>query len=262
MKRPGFDQIAQGMGGLMWITGLPGQGPVRAGIPVADLTAGMYGAIGVLVALLEREVSGEGQWVHTSLLQSMISMLDFQAARYTMAGEVPPQAGNDHPTSIPTGVFKTADGYINIAAAGDVMWDRLCEALNDEALASNPDFATGDKRSENREAVNAAIEAHTVAKTSAEWIDIFNETGIPTGPIYKMDEVFADEQVGHLKMRHPVRHSKYGDLDLVANAVRMSRYEARTGMATPERGQHTDEVLGEFGFSEDEIQRLRGDEVV
>jgi crotonobetainyl-CoA:carnitine CoA-transferase CaiB-like acyl-CoA transferase len=138
--RPGYDQIAQGMGGLMSITGLPGQGPVRVGIPVADLTAGIFLAEGILAALIERERSGRGQWVHTSLLEAMIRMLDFQATRWLMGGEIPPQAGNDHPTGIPTGVFRTSDGHINIAAAGQVMFRRLCDALGVEALVNDERF--------------------------------------------------------------------------------------------------------------------------
>src|SRR5215213_4832073 len=172
--RPGFDQIAQGMGGLMSITGLPGQGPVRVGIPVADLSAGIFCAMGILVALLEREVSGEGQWVRSSLLQAQISLLDFQAARWTIAKEVPGQAGNNHPTSIPTGVFATADGYINIAAAGDDIYRRLCKALGAEHLATDPLYATGRARSDNRDRLNETIESITRGKTSAEWIEVLN----------------------------------------------------------------------------------------
>jgi len=261
-KRPGFDQIAQGMGGLMSITGIPGQGPVRVGIPVADLSAGLYAALGILIALLERERSGQGQWVQTSLLQAMIAMLDFQAARWTVRGEVAPQAGNNHPTSIPTGVFKTKDGHMNIAATGDAIWKRLCDILDAPDMADDPDFATGAKRSENRDAVNAAIEARTVARTSAEWIERMNEAGIPCGPINTIDQVFADAQVRHLGMEHPVEHPELGAMNLVAQALRMSRFEPRTGMATPVRGQHTDEVLAEFGFGTDEIADLRDREVV
>lgn len=260
-KRPGFDQIAQGMGGLMSITGLPGQGPVRAGIPVADLTAGMYGAMGVLIALLEREASGEGQWVQTSLLQAMVSMLDFQAARYLVKGEVAPQAGNNHPTSIPTGVFKTSDGYINIAAAGDQMWDRICALFGDDEITNNPDFATGELRSENRDAVNAALEKHTATYTSDGLIDVLNEAGVPCGPINTIDKVFADEQVNHLNLRHPVESKSLGKMDLLPQAVMMSRFNPRTGVATPERGEHTDDILKEYGYSDEQITAFR-DKVV
>lgn len=256
-KRPGFDQIAQGMGGLMSITGLPGQGPVRAGIPVADLSSGNYATIAILISLLERERSGEGQWVHTSLLESMISMLDFQAARWTVGGDVPPQAGNDHPTSIPTGVFKTSDGHINIAATGDIMWTRLCEVLGDPEMAENPDFIGGAKRSENRAAVNAGIEAHTVNRTSAEWIEKLEAAGVPCGPIYGIDEVFADPQVRHIGMTHPVSHEELGAMNLIGQPINMSRYQPRTGMPTPTSGQHTDKILSEYGFDAETIAGLR-----
>jgi len=256
-RRPGFDQIAQGMGGLMSITGLPGQGPVRVGIPIADLTAGMYGAMGVMIALLEREVSGEGQWVQTSLLQAMVSMLDFQAARYLGKGEVAGQAGNNHPTSIPTGVFKTADGHINIAAAGDQMWDRICKVLDDAELAENADFSSGELRSKNRDAVNAALEKHTVKYNSDDLINMLNDAGVPCGPINTIDKVFDDPQVKHLNLRHPVESKKLGKMDVLAQAVKFSRYDPKTGMATPERGEHTDDVLKEYGFSDEEIAAFR-----
>ena len=261
-NRPGFGQIAQGMGGLMSITGLPGQGPVRAGIPIADLTAGLYAALGTLMALLEREKTGHGQWVQSSLLSSQIAMLDFQAARWLMKGEVAPQAGNNHPTSIPTGVFKTADGHINIAAAGDIIWERLCKVLDVPDMAENPDFASGADRSENRDAVNAGIEKRTVGKTSAEWIDLLNEAGIPCGPIYSIDQVFDDEQVKHIGMKHLVEHPELGKFNVLGQAITMSRHKPRTGVATPMRGQHTDEVLTELGFGAEEIADLRNREVI
>ena len=261
-KRPGFDQIAQGMGGLMSITGLPGQGPVRVGIPVADLSAGLYAALGTMVALLEREVSGEGQWVQTSLLAAMSTMLDFQGARWLMKGEVAQQAGNNHPTSIPTGVFKTSDGHINIATTGDAIWKRLCNVLDAPEMADKPDFSTGPKRSENRDAVNDEINKRMGGKTSAEWIALMNEAGVPCGPIYSIDEMFADEQVKHIGMAHPVVHPELGAFNVSGQAARMSRYEPRTGVATPMRGQHTAEILDEFGYSTDEIADLKKREIL
>lgn len=261
-RRPGFDQIAQGMGGLMSITGLPDQGPVRVGIPIADLTAGMYGAMGVMIALLERETSGEGQWVQTSLLQAMVSMLDFQAARYLVKGEIAGQAGNNHPTSIPTGVFKTSDGHINIAAAGDQMWDRICKVLDDKELADNADFSSGELRSKNRDAVNAALEKHTVKYNSEELIIMLNDSGVPCGPINTIDKVFDDPQVKHLNLRHPVESKTLGKMDILAQAVNFSRFVPKTGMATPERGEHTDDVLKEYGFSDEEIAAFRNKVVI
>ncbi len=256
-ERPGFDQIAQGMGGLMSITGLPGQGPVRVGIPVADLTAGLFCALGVMVALLEREQSGEGQWVSTSLLQAQIFMLDFQAARWLMSHEVPKQAGNNHPTSIPTGVFKTSDGHINIAATGGVMWERVCQAIGTPELINHPDYATNAARSKNRDVLNAEIDKRTATKTSAEWIDIFNKTGVPCGPIYTIDQMFADPQVKHLGIAQGVDKADGSRLNVVGQPIALSRTPSRIAAPPPELGQHTEDVLKEFGFSAGEIAALR-----
>ncbi len=255
--RPGFDQIAQGMGGLMSITGLPGQGPVRAGIPVADLSAGLLAALGILVALLEREKSGRGQAVETSLLQAQIFMLDFQAARFLVKGEVAPQAGNNHPTSIPTGVFKTRDGYINIAAPGRKMWQRLCRAAKAEALLQKPDYQNEAARSQNRDALTADLETYLGARTSAEWVECFNQAGVPSGPIYAIDEVFADPQVRHLGMAQNVTRKDKSKMRLVGQAVSLSRTPSRLAARPPELGEHTDAVLKEFGFSAREIAALR-----
>jgi crotonobetainyl-CoA:carnitine CoA-transferase CaiB-like acyl-CoA transferase len=260
--RPGFDQIAQGMGGLMSITGLPGQGPVRVGIPVADLSAGIFCAMGILIALLEREVSGEGQWVESSLLAAQIAMLDFQAARWLIAREVPEQAGNDHPTSIPTGVFRTSDGHINIASAGDEIFRRLCRALDAPELADHPDYRTGKSRSDNRKALNAAIEAITETRSSAEWIERFNQAGVPAGPIYTMDQVFADPQVRHLGIAQPVEHPLLGRLELVGQAVTLSRTPSRLRSASPEPGEHSEQILRELGYGDNDIAHLRERRVI
>jgi crotonobetainyl-CoA:carnitine CoA-transferase CaiB-like acyl-CoA transferase len=262
IDRPGFDQIAQGMGGLMSITGEPGRGPMRVGIPVADLTAGIFAAMGILIALLEREQSGEGQWVKSSLLGAQISMLDFQAARWTIGKEVPGQAGNNHPTSIPTGVFATADGYINIAAAGDDIYRRLCKALGAEHLAADPLYATGRVRSKNRDALNEAIEAITRGRTSADWIEALNKAGVPSGPIYKMNEVFSDAQVKHLAMTRTVPHKVLGDVEVVGQPIELSRTPWSIRSATPEAGEHTEMVLAELGYGADEIAKLRAGKVV
>jgi crotonobetainyl-CoA:carnitine CoA-transferase CaiB-like acyl-CoA transferase len=260
--RPGYDQIAQGLGGLMSVTGLPGQGPVRVGIPVADLTAGMFLAHGVLVALLERERSGKGQWVHTSLLEAMVRMLDFQTTRWLIGKEIPPQAGNDHPTGIPTGVFKTADGYMNIAASGQHMYRRLCEALDVKHLIDDPRFKTPQDRSKNRVACNAELEKATVTKTSAEWVDILNKAGVPCGPILDVKQMFEDEQVKHLKLAVEIEHPRLGPQRVQNLPVTLSRTPGKVVSASPELGEHTDEVLGELGYSKADIEALRRDKVV
>ena len=256
-ERPGFDQIAQGMGGVMSVTGLPGQGPVRVGVPIADLGAGIFCAMGILVALLEREVSGEGQWVQSSLLQAQIALLDFQAARWLIAKDVPGQAGNDHPTSIPTGVFPTSDGHINIAAAGDHIYKRFCAALEAMHLVEDQAFATDAARSKNRAALNARISEITRHKTSAVWIALLNRAGVPCGPINAMDEVFADPQVRHLGMATPVEHRTLGETFVVNQAVGLSRTPCRMRRATPDKGEHTEEVLGELGYDAHAIADLR-----
>jgi crotonobetainyl-CoA:carnitine CoA-transferase CaiB-like acyl-CoA transferase len=261
-KRPGFDQIAQGMGGLMSITGAPGEGPMRVGIPVADLTAGLFCAMGILTALLEREVSGEGQWVQTSLLQAQIFMLDFQAARWLMDKDVAQQAGNDHPTSIPTGVFKTSDGYINIATAGGRTWQRFAEALGAPDLVNRPEYATGPDRSKNRKALNAEINRYTEKKSSEAWVKEFNAAGVPCGPIYSIDQVFADAQVQHLGMAQHVPNDENRHIQLVGQPMTLSRTPSKMAARPPEFGEQTEEVLAEFGFPAEEIADLRQRKVV
>jgi len=259
--RPGFDQIAQGMGGLMSITGEPGKGPMRAGIPVADLTAGIFAAQGVLLALLERERSGEGQWVQTSLLQAMTFMLDFQAARWVMDGEIPPQAGNNHPTSIPTGVFETRDGHINIACAGQAMYMRLVDVLDDKRMLE-PDFADGAARSRNRDRMNEIINEHTRLKPSHEWIAILNEAGIPCGEINTVDQVFETPQIKHLGMAKPIQSHERGDTHVVGQPMTLSRTDSAIKHPPPQLGQHTDDVLKNLGYDDDKIGEFRDRNVI
>jgi formyl-CoA transferase len=260
--RPGFDQIAQGMGGLMSITGLPGQGPVRVGIPIADLCAGLFCALGILTALLEREESGKGQWLQTSLIEAQIFMLDFQAARWLVSQEVPGQAGNNHPTSTPTGVFATSDGHINIGVAGERIWQRFCEAIEAPELLENPDFGNNAGRLKNRDALNAAIGEYLKTRDSTSWIELFTAAGVPCGEINTIDQVFADPQVQHLGIAQGVDSPKLGRIDLVAQPVSLSRTPSTFVKPPPERGEHTDEILGEFGYTADEIADLRQRDVI
>ncbi|MGH7050453.1 MAG: CaiB/BaiF CoA transferase family protein, partial [Acetobacteraceae bacterium] len=258
-SRAGVDQIAQGMGGLMSITGLSGQGPVRVGIPIADLTAGNLLALGVMVALYERERTGVGRWVQTSLLEAQVFMLDFQATRWLMKHEVAPQAGNDHPTGIPTGVFPASDGPINIAASSARLWGRFCEAIGRPEWKAKEGWQTQQGRSAARAAINAAIAEVTREEPASHWIELFAEAGIPCGPINTIDKVFADPQVGHLGMARAVTHPRLGRIELVGSAISLSGVPKEIRSPTPEAGQHTEEVLREVGFSDAEITGMRAE---
>src|SRR5947207_5652246 len=260
--RPGFDQIAQGMSGIMSVTGAPGQGPMRVGCAVADVGAGLFAALGILTALYEREHSGRGQWVQSSLLQAGIALLDFQAARYTMKGDVPGQVGNDHPTSMPTSAYKTADGYINVAASGDGMWRRICQLFGRPELARDERFKTNELRAKNRAALNAEMNKALATRSSAACIEALNGICVPCGPIYKMDEVFADPQVKHLGAAAEVDHPRLGRIRILNQAVKLSRTPASLKTATPEIGQHTDEILRELEYSDGEVAELRRQGVV
>lgn len=255
--RPGFDQVAQGMSGLMSITGEPGAGPMRVGIPLADLSAGLFAAQGILLALYERMSSGKGQWVQTSLLQSQIFMLDFQAARYAMNGEIPEQAGNNHPTSIPTGVFKTKDGFINIAASGEAIWQKLAIALGHAEWISEPEFSTAQARSQNRSKLGDKIDECTKTKTTSDWIAILNDDGVPCGPIYSIDEMFADPQIRHLQISQSVINSQSTEIPVLTQPLSLSRTPSTLDKAAPLIGEHTDRILNELGYEQSEINHLR-----
>jgi len=261
-ERPGFDQIAQGLSGIMSVTGHPGGGPMRVGCAVADVGAGLLAALGVMTALLERETSGEGQWVQSNLLQAAIQLLDFQAARYAMSGEVPQQVGNDHPTSMPTSAYTTADGHMNVAATGTKMWQRVCEAIGRPELFEHPDFRTAEARAQNRKSLNAELNKGFATKKSAEWVDILNAAGVPCGPIYRMDQVFADPQVRHLQAAAQIEHRRLGRIRLINQPVKLSRTPAKLAAATPERGEHTEEILREAGYSEAAISGFKAQKVV
>jgi len=255
--RPGFDQIAQGMGGLMSITGKPGAGPMRVGIPIADLCAGLFAAQGILIALIERQRSGRGQWIQTSLLQAQVFMLDFQAARYLMDGEVPQQAGNNHPTSIPTGVFRTEDGHMNLAVAGQQIWSRFARALGRDDWLEDPRFATAAARSEHRDALGREIEAITVTKPTAMWVETLNAAGVPAGEINDIGAVFDNPQVQYLGLAQPVHSYERGETRLLGQPIRMSRTPSRIAAPPPRAGEHAAEILDELGYSEAEIDALR-----
>ena len=250
--RPGLDQIAQGMGGHMSVTGAPGEGPMRSGAAISDMTAGLLAANGIALAMLEREHTGKGQWIHTSLLEAQIFLLDFQAARWTVEQEVPPQAGNDHPTNVPMGVFSTSDGYINLAPMG-YMWAKLCGLLGLDDLIDHVEFATAEARFKNRATVNAAIEAVTPRRSCAEWIELMNQAGIPCGPIYTLDQTFNDPQVRHLGVAQTVTSPVRGNIEIVGQPIHMTRTPNRVVAPAPEYGEHTEEVLEALGYSDGDI---------
>ncbi len=263
--RAGVDQIAQGLGGLMSVTGLPGQGPVRAGVPIADLSAGLYLALGVMMAITERDRpggSGVGQWVHTSLLEAQVAMLDFQAARWTIDGDVPEQSGNHHPTLTPMGTFPSADGQVNIAASGGRMWRDFCHLIGAEHLLDDPDYATPELRSSNRKQLNDAVADRLVEKPTSHWVGILNEAGIPCGPVLGIDQLFADPQVEHLDLTRSVTHQSLGPLDIIRNATNLERTPSEVSSPSPEHGQHTDEILAALGIDDDARDRLRHDGVI
>ncbi|WP_425093295.1 CaiB/BaiF CoA transferase family protein [Tropicimonas sp. S265A] len=261
-KRAGFDQIAQGMGGMMGVTGTPGAGPMRAGAAVADSTSGLYAATGILVALAERERSGEGQWVATSLLQAQIALMDFQAARYLVEGEVPRSSGNDHPTVTPMGVVATADGHLNLGVGGQGQWVAFCDVIGEPDLAQHPQYATPEARTAHRGALWDHLRPVFAARTTAEWVTALEDHGVPAGPIYAMDEVFADPQVQHLGMAAPVQHPVRGETKLVAQPLNMSRTPPRLYASAPDAGEHTNDILAEHGLGTDEIARLRAANII
>ncbi len=261
-QRGGVDQIAQGLGGMMSVTGLPEQGPVRAGVAISDITAGLQLAIGILTALHERQRTGKGRWVHTSLLESMIGMLDFQAARWTVAGDKPPQEGNDHPTLGPMGMYKTRDGYINLAASGGRLWEAFCRELGVDSWLDDPRFSTVSSRRTNKAELNQLIEARLHDDTSENWVIRLNAVGVPCGPVNTVAEVFDDPQVKYLEMAKPVEHPISGHIEILKNATNIEGVSSDIRMPSPLKGEHSRELLSEFGFTQDEIDRLAQSEAV
>ena len=261
-NRPGLDQIAQGLGGLMSITGQPGQGPMRVGIPIADLSAGIFCALGVVLALLQREDTGVGRWVHTSLLESQIAMLDFQAARWLVDGEVPASVGNDHPTIMPAGVFDTSDGQINIQVSGGKMWQSLCDVLGQSALAEQSEFSSEQQRHINRAELKQQIEHLTRRFSTAELIVLLNDAGVPSGPVNNIKETFSDPQVKDLDMVTAIDHARLGGFDQIRSPINLSGLRRNNNVAAPELGADTDAILAEIGMNAQDIKELHEQGVV
>lgn len=261
-KRPGFDLIAQGMGGLMWLTGKDGEGPMRAGFSPADVSAGMFAAMGTMIALLEREQSGKGQWVQTNLLAAQIMTLDYQAMAWLMDKRIPQQRGNDHPQIVPTGVYRSSDGYFTLSTVGNDSYHRLCRAIGASELIDDPRFVDAPTRERNREAMNALIEEVTVARTSAEWVLVLNDAGVPAGPIYKLNEMFEDPQVKEIGIAQKLQHPKLGEIEILGQPISLSRTPPQFRTAPPELGEHTDDVLRDAGYSSEQITELRNDGVI
>ena len=262
LKRPMFDQIAQGMSGIMSVTGALGGGPMRAGVAITDITAGYIAACGALTALLEREVSGQGQWVQSSLVQAGVAMMDFQAARYLMEGDVALQVGNDHPTSMPTSCYQSSDGYMNVAATGEAMWLSLCDVIEHPHLKDDPRFHSESMRVKHRTELSQTLIPIFKAKPKAYWVERLNAVGVPTGPIYDMAEVFNDPQVISQAMSVEVSHPSKPPLKLVNQAVKLSRTPAKITKQTPDLGEHSDEILKELYYTEEEILEFKKQEVI
>ncbi|MCH2354651.1 MAG: CoA transferase [Pseudomonadales bacterium] len=256
--RPGVDQIVQGMSGLMSITGEPGRGPMRVGIAISDTAAGMFLGQGILLALLDRERTGKGQWVHTSLLESMLSKLDFQGARYTMLGDVPAQQGNDHPTAFPMGTFACADGFVNIAAPTERMWASFLDAVEDDDLRHREEYASARDRIHHKQQLKVDMESAIASFSTHELVEKLNDAGVPCGPINDIKEGFDNPQAEFLRMQVPAPHADLGDVQLIRSPINLSRHAHPEAFhhAAPDPGEHSRDVLASFEIDEARIKSL------
>lgn len=260
--RPGFDQVAQGMSGLMSVTGFPGADPTRAGVAVGDSAAGLFATIGILAALNERYQSGVGQYIETSLLESLIALLGFQAAKYFGTGERPNPQGNDHASFAPYGTYKTKDGHINIAAGTEKMWLILCRLLKLEKLIEDPRFNSMAQRVKYKDQLTEILESRLRQESTAHWVEILNDNGIASGPIYGIDEVFQDEHVLQRQMLMEVEHPLAEKIKLIGFPIKMDRTPCRVNHPPPLFGQHTNEILKELNYSDEEVASLKKDNII
>jgi crotonobetainyl-CoA:carnitine CoA-transferase CaiB-like acyl-CoA transferase len=260
--RPAYDFIAQAMSGFMSLNGNEGDPPMRAAPPISDLIAGAYAAMGILAALVRRARTGEGEEVSTALTDSMVSMLGFLATDYFATGETPRRTGNDHGIVAPYGLFDAADGKVAIAPSTEASYDKLLGALGLEGLRAHPDFSTNERRTANRDAINAQINRRTREKPVAHWVGVLNAAGVPCGRVMGVDEVFDDPQVRHQQMRLAVDDPRRGPLDLIGFPIKFARGPCAVRRPPPELGADTDSVLRGLGYADTAISALRTQKVI